>query len=1025
MSQAGYTPISLYYSTTAAAVPVNTNLANGELAINITDGKLYYKDNAGTVKLLAGATAGPAGGSTTQVQFNSSGVLAGSANMTFNGTTLTVNDFADSSLTSGRVTYAGASGNLNDSANLTFDGTNLTVGGSATATRFIPSGSTVATNGMYLQAANTLGFSTNSTEAIRIDSSQQVGIGGTPSAGQNLFLAKNITGATTAQGIRISSVVQSDVTTDARGVISLVGTAASSFTLATLNQFFAGQGTFGAGSVVTNQIGYYAAPSLTGATNNYGFYGAIASGTGRYNLYMAGTADNYLAGSLGIGGTPTAGITVDIQKAQTGATSAYTISARINPDSTVTSSAYGYATYAINGVGTSTPTVVHYYANQGTFSGTAPTNQYGFFAPSSLTGATNNYGFYSGIASGTGRWNFYAAGTASNFFGGKTYIAANYELFVGGTTDATTPSLLSDGTYIQINAPASTGDIRLRVAGNERLRINGTSGAFGLSGANYGTSGQVLTSGGSGAAPTWTTVSGGGSAATPTALGTVYGKTGGSGAYQTFFGYRSGNSSTANYDTALGYQALFSGASGGNNTAIGMETMYSTTTGAHNTAIGSYDAGTFPVMSSNTTGSYNIAVGNGALKSNTTASNNTAVGYQAAYSNTANRVVAVGYQAAYSNTSGEFNVAMGTSALFSNTTGADNIAIGSGSLYQTNSGALAANTTGTANTAVGAGSMYQTTTGGNNTAVGNRTMVGNTTGGYNVAIGGALDGTSLYRGALGGNTTGNLNAAVGNGALSANTTASNNAAFGSYALLSNTTGANNTALGSSALQANTTVSNNTAVGTSAAGSNTAGGNLVALGRAALFNNTSGNDNVAVGYNALYGLTTGSDNIGIGIEAGKNISTGGGNTVIGTSPSGGTYAPVFNVTTESNRFVAGHTSVSNAYVNVAWTVVSDLRDKIVLGDVPLGLDFVRKLKPIKYQFKESRESNTPHGTVKYGFGAQDVLAEEGNNPVIVDTESAEKLKITDSYMMPVFANAIKEMADMIDQLKAEIAALKGA
>ena len=44
---------------------------------------------------------------------------------------------------------------------------------------------------------------------------------------------------------------------------------------------------------------------------------------------------------------------------------------------------------------------------------------------------------------------------------------------------------------------------------SERLRIN-ASGAFGLSGANYGTSGQVLTSNGSGSAPTWTTVSGGG-----------------------------------------------------------------------------------------------------------------------------------------------------------------------------------------------------------------------------------------------------------------------------------------------------------------------------------------------------------------------------------------------------------------------------------------------------------------------------------------------------------------------------------
>jgi Chaperone of endosialidase len=139
MAQTGYTPISLYYTTTAAAVPTSGNLVNGELAINITDGKLYYKNNSGVVTLLAGATAGPAGGSNTQVQYNSSGALAGSANLTFNGTTLTAAGFSgpisgvvtstsitDSGLTSGRVTYAGTAGLLQDSANLTFNGTTLT-----------------------------------------------------------------------------------------------------------------------------------------------------------------------------------------------------------------------------------------------------------------------------------------------------------------------------------------------------------------------------------------------------------------------------------------------------------------------------------------------------------------------------------------------------------------------------------------------------------------------------------------------------------------------------------------------------------------------------------------------------------------------------------------------------------------------------------------------------------------------------------------------------------------------------------
>lgn len=59
MPASGYTPISLYYSTTPTQQPVNTNLVNGELAINIADGKLYYKDSGGTVQLIASkASAG-------------------------------------------------------------------------------------------------------------------------------------------------------------------------------------------------------------------------------------------------------------------------------------------------------------------------------------------------------------------------------------------------------------------------------------------------------------------------------------------------------------------------------------------------------------------------------------------------------------------------------------------------------------------------------------------------------------------------------------------------------------------------------------------------------------------------------------------------------------------------------------------------------------------------------------------------------------------------------------------------------
>lgn len=86
MAQTGYTPISLYYSTTASAAPTAVNLANGELAININDGKLYYKDSGGVVQLIA-SKAG-ASGSVTSVNSTFTGgiVSVGGVPITTSGT---------------------------------------------------------------------------------------------------------------------------------------------------------------------------------------------------------------------------------------------------------------------------------------------------------------------------------------------------------------------------------------------------------------------------------------------------------------------------------------------------------------------------------------------------------------------------------------------------------------------------------------------------------------------------------------------------------------------------------------------------------------------------------------------------------------------------------------------------------------------------------------------------------------------------------------------------------------------------
>jgi hypothetical protein len=69
MAQTGFTPIQLYFSSTATNVPLAANLANGELAINITDGKLFYKDNASAVQVIGWKVVPATAGGTGQTSY--------------------------------------------------------------------------------------------------------------------------------------------------------------------------------------------------------------------------------------------------------------------------------------------------------------------------------------------------------------------------------------------------------------------------------------------------------------------------------------------------------------------------------------------------------------------------------------------------------------------------------------------------------------------------------------------------------------------------------------------------------------------------------------------------------------------------------------------------------------------------------------------------------------------------------------------------------------------------------------------
>jgi hypothetical protein len=105
---------------------------------------------------------------------------------------------------------------------------------------------------------------------------------------------------------------------------------------------------------------------------------------------------------------------------------------------------------------------------------------------------------------------FPAADTIAFAEGGVEAMRINSDSQLVTTAgSASLPAITTTGdTNTGMFFPAAD-TIAFATAGTEDFRI-GSAGQLGIQGANYGTSGQVLTSGGSGAAPTWSTPSSGG-----------------------------------------------------------------------------------------------------------------------------------------------------------------------------------------------------------------------------------------------------------------------------------------------------------------------------------------------------------------------------------------------------------------------------------------------------------------------------------------------------------------------------------
>ena len=156
----------------------------------------YGSALSGYLPLTGGTLTGALGG--TSASFSSSVTANGNSTITGTDRPLELRGagggansllrFSDGATAKFSTGFNGGNYIIYDDANsayrLQIDGSTgaATFSSSVTATSLIPSGATVPTNGMYLSAANTLNFATNTTNRLTIDASGNLGLGVTPSA---------------------------------------------------------------------------------------------------------------------------------------------------------------------------------------------------------------------------------------------------------------------------------------------------------------------------------------------------------------------------------------------------------------------------------------------------------------------------------------------------------------------------------------------------------------------------------------------------------------------------------------------------------------------------------------------------------------------------------------------------------------------------------------------------------------------------------------------------------------------------
>jgi hypothetical protein len=244
MAASGYTPILIYASGTATNVPLAANLTSSssgaELALNYADGKLYYKDSGGVVQLIAskagasGDVVGPSSATnnalarfdttTGKLIKNSVGILSDAGVLTGLTGITSSGSITFSSLTSGRVPYATTAGLLTDSANLTFNGTTLTANTlnltNALGTTYGGTGLTSFTANGVVYASSSSALATGS--ALVFDGTN-LGVGISPSYKLHVSASSEVVSRFSRSGGANALIQISDPTTTTPPYISSYG----------------------------------------------------------------------------------------------------------------------------------------------------------------------------------------------------------------------------------------------------------------------------------------------------------------------------------------------------------------------------------------------------------------------------------------------------------------------------------------------------------------------------------------------------------------------------------------------------------------------------------------------------------------------------------------------------------------------------------------------------------------------------------------------------------------------------------